>query len=64
MKIELVTVLSKGLPLYHLRLIGSNGRCMMHSENYFDRSTARRAAKRLVRSIKNAWDVKVVARYE
>lgn len=61
MKIELVEVATQKPGSYwHLRLIGSNGRCMMHSENYFDRSTARRAANRLAKRFK----LKVVSRWE
>lgn len=60
MKIELVTHVLGDKLSFHIRLIGSNGRCMMSSETYFDRSTARRAAKRLARRFK----LEVIARYE
>lgn len=48
MKIEVY----KKLLLWRVKLVAKNGEVLMHSETYYNRSNADRAAKRLKKEIK------------
>lgn len=47
--------LRKGLIRWHVALVGANGETMMFSENYFSKSNAERAIRRLADALHLNW---------